>query len=105
MNSLSNATEINFVINVGNSGYFEFHFLTTEDTEDTEKSKMILYLAKPHQKRKRHFIHTLGMERGRLARIINKLNARFARFLVWKNDAYQKQMVTITFVPLCVLCG
>ena len=23
------------------------------------------------------------MERGRLARIINKLNARFARFLVW----------------------
>ena len=32
---------------------------------------------------KRRFIHTLGMERGRLARIINKLNTRAARFLVW----------------------
>ena len=34
-------------------------------------------------KANRRFIHTLGMERGRLARIINKLNARHARFLVW----------------------
>ena len=50
---------------------------------DYEWNYVIFKALAKHNQGKRRFIHTLGMERGRLARIINKLNARHARFLVW----------------------
>ena len=66
---------------------------------------MFVYELKTFNVGKRRFIHTLGMERGRLVRIINKLNTLTARFMVWikrRSPMSKKILYGTVFVILLI---